>query len=130
MTNDVLAFIIFSQLFDNNYQVCYNKVVKVAKEGDYLAIKNPTNGKNQLKEIKENIEGYVGEKIVLKANKGRKKTTIREGVLENTYPSIFIVRIDGKFDNDVRRVSYSYSDILTETVEITICRDNKNIKVS
>lgn len=95
-----------------------------------MAIKNPANGRNQLEEIKENIEGYVGEKIVLKANKGRKKTTIREGVLENTYPSIFIVRIDGKFDNNVRRVSYSYSDILTETVEITICRDNKNIKVS
>ncbi len=95
-----------------------------------MAIKAPLEGKNQLQEIRKNIEGYVGQKIVLKANKGRKKTTVREGILENTYPSIFIVRIDGKFDDSVRRVSYSYSDILTETVEITVCTDNKRIKVS
>ncbi len=95
-----------------------------------MASKNPLDGKNQLQEIRKNIEGYVGQKIVLKANKGRKKTTVREGILENTYPNIFIVRIDGKFDDSVRRVSYSYSDILTETVEITICSDSKSIKVS
>jgi len=96
---------------------------------DYLASKTLADGTNQLQDIRKNIEGYIGQKIVLKANKGRKKTTVREGVLENTYPNIFIVRIDGKFDNDVRRVSYSYSDILTETVEITVCSDN-SIKVS
>ncbi|QUH19675.1 Veg family protein [Alkaliphilus sp. B6464] len=95
-----------------------------------MAIKTPLDGRNQLQEIRKNIEGYVGQKIVLKANKGRKKTTVREGILENTYPNIFIVRIDGKFDDNVRRVSYSYSDILTETVEITVCSDNKSIKVS
>lgn len=95
-----------------------------------MASKNLPKGKKQLQEIRENIEEYVGQKIVLKANKGRKRTTIREGILENTYPSIFIVRIDGQFDNHVRRVSYSYSDILTETVEITVCDDNKSIKVS
>lgn len=100
------------------------------KEGDYLARKDPIPGVDQLQEIRENIEGYVGEKVVLKANKGRRRTTVREGVLENTYPSIFIVRIDGDFDNNTRRVSYSYSDILTETVEITICSDNKIIEVS
>ncbi|MGB4313294.1 MAG: Veg family protein [Natronincolaceae bacterium] len=87
-------------------------------------------GTNQLQEIRKNIEEYVGQKIVLKANKGRKRTVIREGILENTYPSIFIVRIDGQFEGHVRRVSYSYSDILTETVEITVCSGNKSIKVS
>ena len=130
MTNNPFAFIIYGQLFDNSYQICYDIIVKVAKEGDYLAIKTPLDGTNQLQEIRKNIEGYVGQKIVLKANKGRKKTTVREGILENTYPNIFIVRIDGKFDDNVRRVSYSYSDILTETVEITVCSDNKSIKVS
>jgi len=95
-----------------------------------LASRNPLDGKNQLQEIRKNIEGYVGQKIVLKANKGRKKTTVREGILEETYPSIFIVRIDGKFDDSVRRVSYSYSDILTETVEITICNDGEETRVS
>ncbi|KAB3532492.1 Veg family protein [Alkaliphilus serpentinus] len=82
-----------------------------------------------LNEIKRNIEGFVGQKVTLKANKGRKKIMVREGILENTYPNIFVVLIDGGFDS-VRRVSYSYSDILTETVEITICKDNQRIKVS
>jgi len=95
-----------------------------------LASKTPPIGTNQLQEIRKNIEEYVGQKIVLKANKGRKRTVIREGILENTYPSIFIVRIDGQFEGHVRRVSYSYSDILTETVEITVCSGNKSIKVS
>ncbi len=95
-----------------------------------MASKTPLDGTNQLQEIRENIQEYVGQKIVLKANKGRKRTTIREGILENTYPSIFIVRIDGQFEDHVRRVSYSYSDILTETVEITVPSDNTSIKVS
>lgn len=85
--------------------------------------------KNSLTVIRENVENYVGEKVRLKANKGRKKTTIREGILENAYPSIFVVKIDGGY-NSVRRVSYSYSDILTETVEVTVCSEEKRIQIS
>lgn len=85
--------------------------------------------KTTLNEIRENIEGFVGQKVTLKANKGRKKTLVREGVLENAYPSIFVVKIDGGYDS-VRRVSYSYSDILTETVEITVSKGDQQIKVS
>ncbi|SHI73025.1 Uncharacterized protein Veg [Geosporobacter subterraneus DSM 17957] len=85
--------------------------------------------KNTLAEIKRNVEHLVGEKVRLKANKGRKKVSIKEGILETTYPNIFVVRIDGGY-NSVRRVSYSYSDILTETVEITLCSNEKKVQVS
>ncbi|MTI48854.1 Veg family protein [Sporosalibacterium faouarense] len=85
--------------------------------------------RNSLDKIKENVENCIGQKVRLKANKGRKKTTIREGVLENAYPSIFVVKIDGGY-NSVRRVSYSYSDILTETVEVTICNEDRKIQIS
>ena len=85
--------------------------------------------KNTLAEIKRNVEHLVGEKVRLKANKGRKKVSIKEGILETTYPNIFVVRIDGGY-NSVRRVSYSYSDILTETVEITLCNNEKKVQVS
>ncbi len=85
--------------------------------------------KNTLAEIRKNVEFFVGEKVRLKANKGRKKVSVKEGILEKTYPNIFVVCIDGGF-NTVRRVSYSYSDILTETVEITICNNEKRIQVS
>lgn len=86
-------------------------------------------GKNDLTQIRKDIETCIGQKVQLKANKGRKKAFIREGVLENTYPNIFIV----KFENDyeaTRRVSYSYTDILTKAVELVVCRDNKKIQVS
>lgn len=72
-----------------------------------------------LVDIKRDLEAYVGEKIRLRANKGRKKVIEREGVLEGTYPNIFIVRLE-EADSE-RRVSYSYADLLTETVELVIC---------
>lgn len=85
--------------------------------------------KNSLDKIRECVENCVGQKVRLKANKGRKKTTIKEGILESAYPSIFVVKIDGGY-NTIRRVSYSYSDILTETVEVTVCSDERKIQIS
>lgn len=86
--------------------------------------------KNNLSKIREDVEDCVGKKVIIKTNKGRKKTTVREGVLESAYPSIFVVKISNDFDS-IRRVSYTYSDVLTETVEVTICDKNRwKIKAS
>ena len=41
----------------------------------------------------------------------------RRGVLTETYPSVFVVDLDPE-ENSFERVSYSYSDVLTRTVEI------------
>lgn len=85
--------------------------------------------KSDLNQVKRDIEAYVGYKILLRSNKGRKKSFVQEGVLENTYPSIFIV----KFENDyevTRRVSFSYTDILTNSVEIKICNSSTKANVS
>jgi Protein of unknown function (DUF1021). len=75
--------------------------------------------KNSISLIRKELEKCVGKRIQLKANKGRKKTFVREGIVESTYPSIFTV----KFENDYKSVckaSYSYTDILTHTVEIKV----------
>jgi len=85
-------------------------------------------GKNALTEIKHLLEGYVGQRIRLKANGGRRKTIERSGVLEETYPSVFIVKLDEK--ESFRRVSYSYADILTETVELTVLTGNEPIRIT
>ena len=82
----------------------------------------------ELFQIKRDIEGCIGEKVQLRANKGRKKSFIREGVLENTYPSIFVVKFENEYDN-TRRVSYSYTDILTKAVELVVYKDDKKIQV-
>jgi uncharacterized protein Veg len=76
-----------------------------------------------LMEIKRVLDAHLGEKVMIRANGGRKRTIERSGVLEETYPSVFTIRLD-QDNNAPKRVSYSYADVLTETVELTICRNN------
>lgn len=85
--------------------------------------------KSDLFQIKKDIETCIGEKVQLKANKGRKKAFIKEGVLENTYPSIFVIKFENDYET-TRRVSYSYTDILTKAVELVVCKNNRKIQVS
>ncbi|WP_432662518.1 Veg family protein [Wukongibacter baidiensis] len=85
--------------------------------------------KETLTNLKKNVESYIGQKVILKTNKGRKRVFVKEGVLEEVYQNIFIVRIDRGLNSE-RKVSYSYSDILTETVEITLCSDASKIQAS
>jgi uncharacterized protein Veg len=81
-------------------------------------------GRNALSEIKCTLDGYIGQKIRLRANSGRRKTIERTGILEETYPSVFIVKLD-EDQHAFKRVSYSYADILTESVELTVL-NNEN----
>lgn len=76
--------------------------------------------KNALCKIRKEMEACIGKRIQLKTNKGRKKTQIKEGILESTYPCVFTVRFENNFKN-VRTASFSYTDVLTNTVEIKIC---------
>ncbi|GGH71279.1 uncharacterized protein Veg [Paenibacillus sp. JGP012] len=75
--------------------------------------------KNTLLDIKRNLDAHIGQKITLRANGGRRKTIERTGVLEETYPSVFIVKLDEEQET-FKRVSYSYADILTESVEVMV----------
>lgn len=74
-------------------------------------------------EIKQGLEGQIGKRLTLKANGGRRKTIERSGVLAETYPSVFIVELDQE-ENAFERVSYSYADVLTETVELNFNDEN------
>jgi uncharacterized protein Veg len=86
--------------------------------------------KNALVDIKRSLDEHIGQKIMLKANGGRRKTVERSGVLEETYPSVFIVKLDEQ-QHAFKRVSYSYADILTETVELTVCHDdNEQVRIT
>lgn len=67
--------------------------------------------------IKKNLEDRIGTPIMLVAQTGRKRQTQRKGILTETYPSVFVVDLDQE-ENSFERVSYSYSDVLTRTVEI------------
>ncbi|HEY8345443.1 MAG TPA: Veg family protein [Bacillota bacterium] len=73
---------------------------------------------NALDLIRQDLNSYVGQEIYLRANKGRKKVFEVQGVLEQTYPKVFVVRFNER--QVERRVSYSYADLLTETVELSV----------
>ncbi len=73
--------------------------------------------KNALQEIKQDLDSWVGRQVEFRANRGRKKILHKEGILERTYPHIFVVKVVE--EGYPRRVSFSYADVLTETVEIT-----------
>ncbi len=75
-----------------------------------------------LKDIKMALDSNLGKRLLLKANGGRRKTIERSGVLAETYPSIFVIELDQE-ENAFERVSYSYADVLTETVQITFYED-------
>ena len=77
--------------------------------------------------IRKDLEECIGKTVILRANKGRKRIVVREGILESAYPNLFVVKIANEYDS-IRRVSYTYSDVLTSTVEVTICEDEKEEK--
>jgi uncharacterized protein Veg len=69
------------------------------------------------------VEGCVGQKVKFKEKKGKSRSQMHEGVIADTYPSIFTVYVHSK---GIRRiVSFNYIDILTNYVEIFICDDKE-----
>lgn len=71
-----------------------------------------------LDRIREDLGNFVGQRIKIRANRGRKKVLEVEGVLEGIYPKLFVVRLNER--QAERRISYSYADLLTETVELSV----------
>lgn len=72
------------------------------------------------------VESNKGEKVRLKANRGRRKCYIKEGIIGDTYGNVFTVRVDTG-TKAVQTLSYTYSDVLTSNVELVVCRNNEKI---
>jgi len=78
---------------------------------------------NSVARVKGIVEGCVGQKVKFKVRKGKTRSQINEGVIADTYPSIFTVQVENK---GLRRVvSFNYIDILTNYVEFFICDDEE-----
>lgn len=76
--------------------------------------------------IRTDLESMMGTRMRLRANMGRSKIVERQGVLEQTHPSLFVVKVEEKRERTAR-VSYSYVDVLTGTVELTHCESGENL---
>lgn len=68
-------------------------------------------------EIKELLDDRIGEEIKVTVQMGRRKQKERRGILQETYRSLFVVHLN-QDENNFERASYSYRDILTDSVMI------------
>ena len=75
--------------------------------------------KKDLFQLREDISRSIGARVKLESNKKHNKSTVNEGVIANVYPSIFTVETEGSAPIN-RTLSFSYTDVLTNAVEITI----------
>ncbi len=68
-----------------------------------------------IQKIKNNLESSKGKKLCFKFNGSRNQIEEFTGTIENTYNYVFLVKVDN--DNEQIR-SFSYTDVLTESLEI------------
>ena len=76
--------------------------------------------RNDIANLKTDILEKIGQKIIVKGSLGRSKAFEKEATIEKAYPNIFVVR----YEENNRNVTYSYTDVLTRTVEVDVFDGN------
>lgn len=71
--------------------------------------------------VRNAVMHQTGKRVKIRINRGRHKVDVTEGIISETYPSIFLIKIQEADNTSVRTVSYSYTDIITKDVEIILC---------
>lgn len=66
--------------------------------------------------LKEDIEGKIGQKIIVRGTLGRSKFFEKEATLQKAYPNLFVV----KYNQEEGNATYSYTDVLTRTIDLQI----------
>ncbi len=72
--------------------------------------------KSDITNLKTDIGDMIGQKIIVKGSLGRSKSFEKEATIEKAYENIFVV----KYDENQRNTTYSYTDVLTKTVELDV----------
>ena len=72
----------------------------------------------ELERIKQEMERNIGKKVWVKAKRGRSKSVVNEGVINQTFPSVFTIQIQD--DGTTGVLSYTYGDSLTRNLELKI----------
>ena len=72
--------------------------------------------RSDIANLKTDILEKVGQKIIVKGSLGRSKAFEKENKKKKAYPNIFVV----KYEENDRNVTYSYTDVLTRTVEVEV----------
>ncbi len=86
--------------------------------------------RSDIERVRRILTDNIGKRIQLSAKKGRKRVTVRHGVIKETYPSIFVLMLDSisEFASTERTISFSYADLLTKSIEIMIVETKQIIQ--
>ena len=76
--------------------------------------------RSDLDSCRAKLQSMIGSRVKLTSNGGRKRLIIHEGVIDNCYPNVFTVKCQRESDGKFEIVSYSYIDILTRAVRLSI----------
>ena len=72
--------------------------------------------RHDISNLKTDINDMIGQRIMVKGSLGRSKEFAKEGTIEKAYSNLFVV----KYEEDNRNVTYTYTDVLTRTVEMDV----------
>lgn len=77
--------------------------------------------KADVSDVRKAVFRHRGSRVMVRANKGRHRFDVTEGIIKEVYPYIFMIEVQDASDDSGHMVSYSYSDILTREVQLTLC---------
>lgn len=66
-----------------------------------------------ISEIRSKLNDYIGEEVTIKYNLGRNKYEKYTVIIKEIYDSVFLVELKSN-----EKKSFSYSDIITNTIKI------------
>lgn len=75
---------------------------------------------SDISKVKSSVNKNIGNKVKIRANRGRHKIDVAEGIICETYPSIFLVEVINEIDDTTQKISFSYTDVLTKDVQMQL----------
>ena len=72
--------------------------------------------------IRASVHQKCGSKVLIQLDRGRNKVDIQEGIIQGAYKSIFTVLVQDEYEmNQPQLLSFSYNDIITKEIRMTLC---------
>lgn len=77
-------------------------------------------GQPDVRQVRKVVNAHIGSRVRIKLNRGRRRVDVTEGVITETYPSIFLVEVANPEEDICQTVSFSYTDVLTKDVCLSL----------
>ena len=72
--------------------------------------------------IRASVRQQCGSRVLIQLDRGRNKVDIQKGVIQKAYPSVFTILVQDQHEaNPPQLLSFSYNDIITKDIRMTLC---------